>query len=261
MIAPVMRAEDAALELVKTAIMSDGNIQSDPNLAYLKARSGIRDSNEPGTDFTRMGLGGTPKADSPLLGTRHVNSQKTAATGSWLGTAAENEIVDAIMQHLPTVLDDKFKDNLRTLSQYAKAENASPELQDKAAQAYTQISKDLRMAINTAVITVGIQNLLQDKIGPQMAAMVANYAAKPLARASMMAGDSQYKIAMIVVNKALSVVGMKPIEEKDQTLFAAKLVGDFADDILARIDKKKTTGSYQDLISSERSNANQEIIR
>jgi hypothetical protein len=252
MIAFAKSKEEAALSLVQRA-MADQSIapdDTDLNVMMMQSRRTTLLQERIGGDrlssLTRTSPAAALESDAPAAG-----NAENAVMGF-----DNKQIGVAILAALPTVLNQQFKDDLKTLSEYSKLNDqpkpsdpskskTTPEQDEAALEAYNRVGKQLKLAIVTPVIALAIQAKLSEYMGTTMATTVANIAAKPLAEMAVAAQGAQEFLIKEVIDRGLKMVGIKDISTDRLDLFMASTIGKFTGGILEEIEKREEKGTLR----------------
>jgi hypothetical protein len=264
MIAFAKSKEQAALSLVQRAMENQAITSDDTDLNVMMMQS-RRTSQVPDSISNRIGganrfssLSDSQETDAPAVG-----SAKDSTNG--IMGFDNKQIGIAILASLPTVINQQFKDDLKTLSEYSKLNDepnpdraanepkTTPE-QDKAAlEAYNRVGKQLKLAIVTPVIALALQAKLSEYLGTGLATTAANIAAKPLAEMAVAAQGAQEFLIKEVINRGLKMVGIKDVSTDRLDLFMASTIGKFTGNILEEIEKREKDGTLRgDVVKAQK---------
>jgi hypothetical protein len=251
MIAFAKSKEQAALSLVQRAMNSTQSITSDDDdlrLLMMQNRGNSLPHNHMGGS-NRIAL---LNRASPLeISESDAPTADEIAKDTRVGLDSK-QIGIAILAALPNVLNQQFKDDLKTLSEYAKLNDVpkedrkiTPEQEEAALEAYNRVGKQLKLAIVTPIISLAIQAKLSEVIGPKMATIAANIAAKPLAEMAVAAQGAQEFLIKEVINRGLKLVGIKDVSTDRLDLFMAATIGKFTGNILEEVEKREKDGTLR----------------
>ncbi len=257
--------QNSAISLVEEALNTPQSIdKDDPNLQYMRMTSGnamtayggSAGENKrvfgPATEALLAKRGGNEMAaasgiESKLLGL----SSSPAKEGLMMAAGDKPGLLSGldkeILSNLPKVITPEFKDNLRTLSEYAKAgDKATPEQEEAAIKAYKAVGVELKKVILQPVIKLGIiASLSKIPVIGSMAPMIADVAAEPLAEMAAKMDMGHGMIAMKLLNLGLKAIGRDPIEDRHIDTFAAKTLGSFSGTLLEQIELREKNGTLR----------------
>jgi hypothetical protein len=140
---------------------------------------------------------------------------------------------------LKSLITPTTRKQLETLRDYSnQPDNADQSIKEAAIEAYNSLSKDIKNRLVKALVEKGIVSVVSSV--PKLAFLavpISKILASPITTLAVSLSDECLNLQHRLINSALKMMGRPEIDSESKDLFMAKLIGSFADQILATTDR------------------------